>query len=401
MVRSFPMGISLGLVGLGAFGSEFAPLFKAHPLVDRIALCDREPDRVAKFARMPSFQKKFRAADAYASLDEICRADLDAIVLITQPWLHAAQAIQAMESGKHVYSAVPIVWLPDAEEVLDWCDRLVRASARTGMHYMLGETTYYRPQTMYCRRQAAAGAFGDFVYAEGEYLHPFDWKMSDLRRVKKDREASAAGHEWAAVQERYNQNGVRQTPMTYPTHSTSGPISVMGTHAVKVSAFGYASRSADPHFDDYLFSNVTALYRMANGAAMRICEHRELAYQENETFLSETFRIFGTKGTFRENSWADKDRWKAVPVDEMRDPLPPEVAEAFRAECGPEHMLGGHGGSHAFLVNEFVSAVAAGRRPAVNAWEAARYMAAGCAAERSARRDGEPVDVPDWGDAPV
>ncbi|OHD67562.1 MAG: hypothetical protein A2177_12360 [Spirochaetes bacterium RBG_13_68_11] len=69
------MGISIGLVGLGAFGSEFAPLFKAHPLVDRIALCDREPERVARFARMPSFQAKFRASDAYASLDEICRAD--------------------------------------------------------------------------------------------------------------------------------------------------------------------------------------------------------------------------------------------------------------------------------------------------------------------------------------
>jgi predicted dehydrogenase len=400
VVGSGTMGISIGLVGLGAFGSEFAPLFKAHPLVDRIALCDREPERVAKFARTPSFQRKFKVADAYASLDEICTVDLDAIVLITQPWLHAAQAIQAMESGKHVYSAVPIVWMPDAEEVLEWCDRLVRTCVRTGMHYMLGETTFYRPQAMYCRRQAAAGAFGDFVYAEGEYLHPYDWKVSDLRKVKKAREASAAGQEWVEVQERTNPRGVRQTPMTYPTHSTSGPMCVMKTHAVKVSAFGYTSRSSDPHFDDYQFSNVTALYRMANGAAMRICEHRELAYQEDETFLSETFRIFGTKGTFRENRWADKERWRALTVDEMRDPLPPEVAEAFRAECGPERMLGGHGGSHAYLVDEFVQAVAAGRRPALNAWEAVRYMAAGCAAERSARRDGEPVDVPDWGDAP-
>ena len=32
------MGISLGLVGLGSFGSGFAELFKRHPLVDRIAL---------------------------------------------------------------------------------------------------------------------------------------------------------------------------------------------------------------------------------------------------------------------------------------------------------------------------------------------------------------------------
>jgi predicted dehydrogenase len=126
------MGISIGLVGLGSFGSEFAPLFKAHPLVDRIALCDREPERIAKFARLPSFQGKFNASDAYASLDDICRARLDAIVIISQPWLHAPQAIQVMESGKHVYSAVPIAWMPDAEEVLDWCDKLVATCRRTG-----------------------------------------------------------------------------------------------------------------------------------------------------------------------------------------------------------------------------------------------------------------------------
>jgi len=58
------MGISLGVVGLGAFGSAFAPLFKNHPLVDRIAPCDREPERVERSARDPSFGDKFRQSDA-------------------------------------------------------------------------------------------------------------------------------------------------------------------------------------------------------------------------------------------------------------------------------------------------------------------------------------------------
>mgnify|MGYP005889767887 FL=1 len=106
------MGISIGLVGLGSFGSAFAPLFKAHPLVDRIALCDCEADRIAKFAQDPFFADKFDPRDAYSSLDEICRSDLDALVIITQPWLHAPQCIQAMESGKSVYSAVPLTCLP-------------------------------------------------------------------------------------------------------------------------------------------------------------------------------------------------------------------------------------------------------------------------------------------------
>jgi predicted dehydrogenase len=392
------MGISLGLVGLGSFGSEFAPLFKSHPLVDRIALCDREPERVARFARAPSFQEKLRPSDLYTSLAEICASDLDALVLITQPWLHAPQAIQAMESGKHVYSAVPVIWLPDAGEVLEWCDRVVRVSRATGMRYMLGETSYYRPQTMFCRRKARAGAFGDFTYAEGEYFHPHDWPVADLRKVKQSREASAAGQEWLALQAGYDARGIRQTPMTYPTHSTAGPMAVMKAHAVKATAFGWATRSGDPYFNDYAFTNVTALYRMSNGSQMRICE---LAYPAGDLFEHETFRLFGTAGTFRENRWADKDRWETLTVEQMRDPLPPDVADAFRRECGESKMYGGHGGSHAYLVHEFVDAIAHERSPAVNAWEAARYMAAGVAAQRSALRDGEPQEVADWGDAPA
>ena len=60
----------------------------------------------------------------------------------------------------------------------------------------------------------------------------------------------------------------------------------------------------------------------------------------------------------------------------------------------------GHGGSHPYLVHEFVTCVATGRRPLVNAWEAGHYMAMGVAADISARHDGELTPVQDWGYAP-
>ena len=191
------MGISLGLVGLGSFGLIFAPLFKNHPLVEKIALCDREPKRIAKFANNPAFQDKFKPSDAYETLDDICKADLDALVIITQPWLHAPQCIQAMESGKDVYSAVPISAIPDGDEILDWCNKLVETSMRTGKHYMLGETTYYRAQTMFCRHKAAEKAFGDFIYAEGEYFHDTD--SGGLRKVQENRENSKVGKKWKVL----------------------------------------------------------------------------------------------------------------------------------------------------------------------------------------------------------
>jgi len=387
------MGISLGLVGLGSFGSAFAPLFNAHPAVDRIALCDREPERIEKFARDPRFQKKFRERDAYATIDEACRADLDALVIITQPWLHAPQAVQALEAGKHVYSAVPIHCVPDGDEILDWCNRLVDTCRRTGMRYMLGETTYYHADAMYCRRRAAEGAFGAFVYAEGEYFHDVDSRCN-LREVRRSREASRAGQEWKTRSRAYRERGVLAGPMHYPTHSTSGPISVMKAHALKVCAWGLPPPQGDDYFDDSAFCNETALFNMSNAAVMRICEHRKIGHPGQETF-----RVLGTEGSYKDGVWLTRLERKPLTVEEMRDPLPEDVHNAFAA-AGEKSAYGGHGGSHAYLVHEFVDAVANGRQPANNAWEAARYMAPGVMAHKSCLRQGEVLDVPDWGDAP-
>jgi predicted dehydrogenase len=389
------MGISIGMVGLGDFGSVFTELFKKHPLVDRIALCDREPERLRRFAENPEFADKFHIRDGYSSLEEICKSNVDAVALFTQPWLHAPQAVQLMEAGKHVYSAVPVVSLPDGHEILDWCDKLVETCRRTGMRYMLGETTFYRAPTMFCRRKAAEGAFGDFVYAEGEYYHDYVSPGCSLKDVQRHRLASAAGQEWLALQQSYRERGVQSGPMHYPTHSVSGPISVMKAHATRVCGMGFRHRAGDEFFADDAFSNETALYQMSNGATMRICEHREIGRPD-----AETFRVFGTHAGYRDGSWSDNARDYPMSEEEMRDPLPPEVLEAFGLSDGASARYGGHGGSHPYLVHEFVSAVAENRLPAINAWEAVRYMAAGVMAHQSALRDGELLAVPDWGDAP-
>jgi len=396
------MGLSIGLVGLGRFGSGFADLFKRHPLVSRVGLCDREAERVRAFAQREDWADKFDPADVYDSHEAICKADFDALAVITQPWLHAPQCIAAMESGKHVYSATPISCIPDGDEILDWCDKLVRTAERTGRQYMLGETTYYRPEAMFCRRKAAEGAFGDFVYSEGEYIHPYDHPGSDLREVKRMRETGVSGREWVEIRDAYAARGIRNGPMHYPTHSTSGPMCVMGAHAVKVCAWGMKPITEDPYFEGraMAFSNETALFQMSNGTTMRIMEFREIGGVGREMF-----RVYGTQGSFEHGRWrthdADGEHFTELTAEDMRDPLPDDVAAAWTDTSTESVAYGGHGGSHAYLVHEFVSAVAEDRRPAINAWEAARYMAAGVMAHKSALKDGEVLEVPDWGDAPA
>ena len=86
------MGISVAMVGTGAFAQGFIPLFKAHPLVERIALCDLDAEK------LEDNKARHGIAESFPSLDEVCASDFDAAVIITQPWLHGPQAVQALRA---------------------------------------------------------------------------------------------------------------------------------------------------------------------------------------------------------------------------------------------------------------------------------------------------------------
>lgn len=412
------MGIKIGLLGLGSFGGCFAPLFTSHPGVDAIALCDAEPEKLKRWKENLSHFGKLADNDIYESYDDLLKSDCDAIAIITQPWLHAPQAIKAMEAGKDVYSAVPVICIPDDDEMLDWCQKIIDCTLRTGKHYMLGETTYYRPATMFCRRKFAAGEFGVPVYSEAEYAHDVDCWGCSLREVLKSRTTGKVGADHDAFLAKYLERGLKNHPMNYPTHSVSGPLSVMNTKGVKVSAYGYANKngSADSYFADKDFSDIVGLFQLANGSSLRVGEMREIS--DNTGLAGEDFRIFGTRGSYSYNTWHDNGRVEFNPDKkpvqetklsdaEMRDPLPKEVADAYKAATQPDAKPGddfvpqGHGGSHPYLVNEFVSSVCEHRRPAVDIWKAASWMAMGMAAHKSAQKDGELVKVVDFGDAPA
>jgi len=363
------MSISVGIVGVGAFGRGFIKHFQAHPDVSRVALCDLHPDRLAECAR------QFGITETYSSLDEICKSDIDALAIITQHWLHAPQAVQAMNAGKHVYSAVP------AARSLDECDDLVETVRKTGMTYMNGETSYYRPETIFCRKKAAEGAFGQFVLCEAEYFHDMEHGLYEVYERR-----------WGA---QWSRDKTGEPPMYYPTHSMCFPVSVMGAHATEVSCQGFIYPNDDWHRADTvsgnLFSNETALFRMSNGAAARICEFRRIGHPGCERASG----IYGTEASFEENLagtvWATKQGSQRLELAHDLSSLPPELAAD----------LGGHGGSHAFLVHEFVDSVNRGRVPAINVWEAVRYCAPGLVAHESALKDGELLKVPHWGDPPA
>jgi predicted dehydrogenase len=376
------------MVGVGAFARRFIPLFLAHPLVDDVALCDLDAAKLAGAAR------EYGVARTFPSLDALCRSDVDAAVIITQNWLHAPQAVQALRAGKHVYSAVPTGIT--VEEIAE----LVRTVEETGLVYMLGETSYYYPAVIYCRQRHAAGDFGQIIYGEAEYYHDWDHGLYDVMRRR-------GGERWKET--------AGGPPMHYPTHSTSEIISVTGAYMTHVSCQGFVDHHPDGLYGPQAnrwgnpFSNQTALFRMSDGSSCRVNEFRRIGHPEVVRMS-----LFGTQASFEENSagavWLGKEPTPQR-LDEVLAPTSVTtehgtytgLSVVHPAERLPAAFAGvptGHRGSHAFLVDDFVRACVTARIPPNNVWMAARYALPGIVAHESAQRGGELLTIPDFGEPP-
>jgi hypothetical protein len=80
------------------------------------------------------------------------------------------------------------------------------------------------------------------------------------------------------------------------------------------------------------------------------------------------------------------------------------VCDLHPVERLPREFAGlpnGHGGSHQFLVDDFVRSVVQRRLAPNHVWAAARYTIPGIVAHESAKKEGEQLKITDFGDPPV
>jgi predicted dehydrogenase len=399
-----PAMFSLGIVGAGQFAGQFAALFKIHPDVDRVLVTDLLPERAEELVAREGLD------GAVDSFDALLETDVEAVALFTQRWTHGPLVVRALRAGKHVYSAVPMA--VSEEEIAE----IIEAVRETGLTYMMGETSYYNPATVFARKKVAEGAFGRVFYAEGDYVHDMDLGFYAAYQY-------SGGEEWKRT--------ASYPPMHYPTHSIGGVLGAIPGHAVSVSCIGVRDDRGDGVFDrevsqfDNDFSNATALFELDNGGIMRINEMRRVGYPSQ--IRESRFRYFGTEASLEQiatvSVWQDKhevtdisEELTTQPSMSLDDPslarVAPELREAFVSGYAPVHdkdrlpevfhgVPSGHEGSHHFLVDDFVRAVLDRTLPPVNAWVAARYTMPGIVAHRSALRGGERLDVRDFGDAPA
>ncbi len=395
------MSIKIGICGAGAFSRSFVPLFKNHPLVEEVVIADLLKERAEEHA------KEFGISRIFCSLDDLCNSDIDAVAIMTQRQLHGPQTLQVLKAGKHVYSAVPV------GQTLEEVKAIVATVEETGLIYMMGETSYYYPSTIYCRNRFKAGDFGNFVYGEGQYHHDMSHFYQSFKR--------SGGPAWKSVA------GI--PPMHYPTHSTSMVLSVTGARATSVSCLGYVDSHEDGVFQEgannwnNLFSNETALFRTSDGGALRINELRRIGWTGKASVQTS---IYGTEGSFEEQSnsqvWVTKDpedmtdlnellACTDIPANSGGENVDKLVFKEFHSGVSkvhpvrrlPQEYLGlpnGHLGTHQFLVDDFAKSVAENKLPPNNVWAAARYCVPGLIAHQSAEQEGKRLEIPDFGNPP-
>src|SRR5256885_8489852 len=132
---------SLGIVGAGQFAGSFAKLWHLHPDVGDILVTDLLPERAEKLVADHGL------TGSVASFEQLLETDVDAIALFTQRWTHGPLSVQALRTGKHVYSAVPMA-ITEQEIAA-----IIAAVEDTGLIYMMGETSHYHPATVHARNQ--------------------------------------------------------------------------------------------------------------------------------------------------------------------------------------------------------------------------------------------------------
>ena len=370
--------VRIAVVG-GGFGLVF--YWHLHPNCTVTAVTDLREDRRA------ALKNAFSCDNVFPSLETMlkeARNSFDAVAIFTGAPDHVKHSLMCLDAGKHVISAVP------AGINVEECELLLDKVKKTGLKYMMAETSYYHPATIAARQWFKEGLFGNLYYTEAEYLHAgmeFElWKNPDGTPTWR----------WGLP------------PMLYPTHCTSFLTGVTGEQLTEVTCIGWTDN--DPIlkgnlYNDNPFWNETALFKTDRGNALRVGIHWRGAFGncERAQWYGDKMSFFkpnanGGEHIIRRSSHKmGKDKAGfASKLADYEEWTPPNYA----AQMLPKSLEPGfdkfHEGSEVFLVQEFIDALLNDRQPGIDIYEALAYTVPGIIAHQSALKNGEQMKIPQY-----
>lgn len=365
--------LRLGIVG-GRFGCSFQ--FHEHPDCIVEAVSDLRPER------REQLMKTYKCTKSYPSLEELVKdKNIDAVGVFTEGPNHVKHVLECLAHGKHVLCAVPAFWGSAEEGYV-----LHEAVKKSGLIYMMAETSYYQQFTISARKFFQEGKFGELYYCESEYQHD-------------------------GLEELYFEKGKRtwrhgMAPMHYPTHCTAHLISVTGERLTQVTCQGWGDD--DPILKDNIYKNPfwneSAMFTTNKGNGFRVnvwwkgahmgCERAQWIgdkmsfYSSNRLGTGPTI-VNKTQLMGKDDAGFARSETKAEAYEQ------PHWWETDRLPEPLRHNSGHHG-SHSFITHEFVSACLKERKPTVDIYEALAYTMPGVIAHESALKGGESLWIPQF-----
>lgn len=352
--------IKLGIWGLGR-GLNFVQSAAALN-IDVVAGCDTNPHMCE------NFRKVLPAAFVTKDEDEFLAQDFDAVLIATYFRSHAAHTLKALASGKHVMCEVTSFFTP-AEGVA-----VVEAVEKSGKVYHLLENYPFSRENMYLRKLWQEGFFGDFMYAEYDYVHEcrtlsYAYNVDNGLPV----EPGWTVHNWRSMLNSHY----------YNTHSLGPVMAITGLRPVMVSAMP-DTVTLDGYLEGVMCATAApSMVKMSNGGVMR--NLMGLTTYDYHT----SGRIWGTKAGANKM----EGLWICVGGCGGGITLPikaewPELAELAESA--------GHGGGDFWELYYFAREILTGEPGPWNVYSAADVVLTGIMAARSCAQGGNVVEVPDF-----
>ena len=174
--------IGIAVVGTGDWGANLVRNFAALPGARLAALCDSDPQRLARTAA------QHPGARALAHVDEIAAApEVQGVVVSASAVNHFPLARTLLEAGKDVYVEKPLaLQVSHAEE-------LVRLAAQKGRILMVGHLLIHHPGVRYLKGMVDRGDLGELYYIYSQRVN--------LGKVRRDESAlwSFAPHDLSVI----------------------------------------------------------------------------------------------------------------------------------------------------------------------------------------------------------
>ncbi len=187
--------IKIGIIGCGgiANGKHMPSLSKVEN-AEMVAFCDIIPERAEKAAKKFGSHCAKVYTDYRALLED---PEIEVVHVCTPNRSHSFITVDALESGKHVMCEKPMaINSAEAQKMMD-------AAKRTGKMLSIGYQNRFRDDSLYMKKEAEDGTFGDIYYA----------KATAIRR--------RAVPTWGVFLNEYEQGG--------------GPLIDIGTHALDLT----------------------------------------------------------------------------------------------------------------------------------------------------------------------